>query len=110
MMKKRSLTEFGLTSETLFDIDLAIPYWLQLGHQEFLMSVIHELKMQPISSNAFLKDIVDDEQIANLPVARFGNKKTVKEVCEIIKLRNDRTLAILDLMWQYALQAMKEDE
>jgi len=81
---------------------------MQLGNQEFLMTVIHERKEQVVSTKTFLKLISEDTNIANQPLDFFSNEKTVKEQCETIEKYNDRIFDILDIMWQYA-KSMKEE-
>ena len=108
MNKRKTIDELGLTRETIFKSHVAMPFWIQLGHQEFLMSIINELRGQVIPTKVFLKIISDDTNIAHLPLEFYSNEKTVKELCEIIEKYNERLFDIFDIMWQYA-EKIKEE-
>ncbi len=101
-MRRKSSVEMGLTHETLFKRDIAMRYWSQLGEQEFLQVINHEIKEQIISTKTFLKVISEDPNVSGQPLAFYSNEKTVKDVCGTIEKYNNRLFDILDIMWEYA--------
>jgi predicted N-acyltransferase len=109
MNNRKSISELGLTIETLFEGDVAMEYWRQLGHQEFLMSIVHEAKEQAIATKTFLKIISEENKISQQSLEFYSKEKTVKEICELIEKHNERLFDILDIMWKYAKE-MKEDQ
>jgi len=103
-MNKNSFLELGLTNETLYDVNMAMPYWSQLGPQEFLMAVAHDMREQAIRIKYFLDIIVRDKNLVDQPLEFFVNKKTTKEIYDYLIEFNNRSQQILDVVGRYAIE------
>jgi hypothetical protein len=113
-MKRKTIKELGLNEDSLLDPEKAMEYWLQLEPQEFLISMIHEIRQEQISTKFFIEIVAKDERVSHMALSALllgeatkSEKETVKFICDAILNENARLSKVLDVMWRYAHE--KED-
>lgn len=107
MKTRRGMEEMGITHDTLYKQDVAMPYWLQFNDIAFLEAMSHGLRHQGGKIDAFLKFIYDNPVIANFTVSTESNL-TVKDICEIIFRSTGNIYDMTDIMREYSQNLKKE--
>jgi hypothetical protein len=60
MKKMHSPEEMGLTPETVYKYEKAMPYWLQYETESFIQSIVHEAREQVFAVETLLKYVHED--------------------------------------------------
>jgi len=85
-----------LTQETLYDVDKALPFWLQFPPWSLIRVLVHDLRNEIGIVRTLMQAIRGDPNLASAQIARLGNQ-TVLEAGDIALARIDRILKILTI-------------
>lgn len=99
MSTKTSWSDMGYTEETLFTVD-AMPYWKQYPSNEFIQSLVHEVKRELALMDGYIKLLREHGQISNVAAQKLNNA-TAEQLCDIILQREAKLLNLLDIAWEY---------
>jgi hypothetical protein len=92
----------GLTEQTIFDTDVALPYWQQYPVSEFITVIVSEIRQDSLVVKGWLQ-IIHDIAVAGGSEVPIADKRiTISEACEIALQRGASTQRKLNLALAYA--------
>ncbi len=106
-MKRPNNSE--ITRETLYNPEISMPYWMEFSSGEFIRQIVHDLRHELHAISTLASFIHDNPEAGITPVNSLNGEKTIREVCDMILLKETKFSEIPDVAWRYAENTEPQD-